>query len=261
MGGLSLISDPRSGYERQLQNGYFKQNITATKSGLIFKFTGEKGEKIEHTIGNTINSFSFSNSAPFSEESETLDIMDYAGSTFDENSNNSGFWYKFSLGDADIYNGIHYCAEKCTNNESDFGIYAYAFSNKVLEYNDLVNVSQVLGNKEYTYSLISNRFDFEGLEPISNMKVNFGNKNIEFNLQSTDHIDLVFIGHGSFNDFYNGIIHLNAEGNNIEGQGSISGRFIGSNAEGAITTYLLSTGNDSQNGIAVFKREGVEVGP
>lgn len=251
--GMSIIleddNDPEEGM--QLQSGYFEQGITKTGSGPIINFSGKNGK---NTLGVPVNNFNFTNATKhglLNLEEYMFNLEDYAGSNIDEESNNSGLWYKFSLGDADIYNGIHYCAEQCTDKKSDSGIYSYAFSNKVLEYNDLSNISKVLGNKEYTYNLIPNRFGFEGLDPKSNMKVNFVKSTIDVSLKTYSQSS--YNGSGTIKEFYNDAIHLHLN-NQVNNQGEIKGRFVGSEADGAITTYLLSNENDTINGIAVFER-------
>ena len=106
----------------------------------------------------------------------------------------------------------------------------------------------------YTYSLLSGVLAANGLDT-GNMQVNFstGLMNVSLGASSYGSYD----GQGNVAQFYDDSISLKSASNELL-KGSITGRFVGLNAEGALTFYSLDSGSTYPvTGVSFFDRTGV----
>ena len=96
-------------------------------------------------------------------------------------------------------------------------------------------------SQSYTYNMIGSTSLTSG-----SLLVNFASNDIHVNLKAHDR---EFVGNGNIGEFYTGSIVLNEYPHSF-----ISGRFVGSGAEGAIGVYQLNYDNESKVGTAIFNR-------
>ena len=92
-----------------------------------------------------------------------------------------------------------------------------------------------------------------------NMEVDFSTGRMEINLIK-DSLN-TYNGQGNVAQFYNSSIGLKNNNDELL-KGSITGRFVGANAEGAITFYSFDSGSiDPVTGVGFFDRTGVNMPP
>lgn len=111
---------------------------------------------------------------------------------------------------------------------------------------------------DYTYSLLSGVLEANGLNT-GLMQVNFSTGDMSVRLDSSGY--RIYTGQGKVAQFYNNSISLQDTQNEML-KGSITGRFVGPDAEGAITFYSFDSGSiDPVTGVGFFDRTGVNTPP
>ena len=204
--------------EMQLVGGYFE----GIKKGDASDYTASNGQQVAGL--NRLNSIDF-----------TL--------------KSGEVWEKYSLGYSDIFMGIETCSE-CFDgnieNLNELWSYWYVFATNTLGLDSLPST----GNFNYHVNPKLPGFGgFGAYESHANLNVDFYNRSMNVNIGDNE---FHLYGRGSLEDFYNSSIKLNSNDSSLTGD--ITGRFIGKNAEGAITTYKLGENSENGFGILVFER-------
>lgn len=148
-----------------------------------------------------------------------------------------------TAGDSEI-NWGRYDGYDVTLGPNDMG---YAYVNYITATNVLVTVDDLPTTGSYTYNYVGGSTTW--LESTSNLEVDFGTATMSVTLDT---------GGGSWTasnqsvaDFYGSGIALT---DGSTGTGNINGRFVGTNAEGAIASFLLNTDTYPMSGTAAFAR-------
>ncbi|HKM15929.1 MAG TPA: FecR domain-containing protein [Marinospirillum sp.] len=162
------------------------------------------------------------------------------------NFNSSENWRKYVLGYADIVTGFRACTD-CVNAEvNEQAFYQYVFATNTL------SLDQLPSSGAFNYTLNNALLGANDFLTGGNLSVNFSQETIDATLKSGS---LKWQGNGSLEAFYNSSIRLEAIHTGV--LSDITGRFIGKNAEGAITTYKLikdSDGVDYEIGTTIFEQ-------
>ena len=110
-------------------------------------------------------------------------------------------------------------------------------------------------NETYNYELKAGGVLLPNGLTEGNMEVDFSTGRMEINLITSNYH--TYNGQGNAAQFYNNSISLQDTQNDML-KGSITGRFVGLNAEGAITFYTFDSGSiDPITGVGFFDRTGV----
>lgn len=123
-----------------------------------------------------------------------------------------------------------------------------------VQYIDATQVMTGLNDLPTTGSFTYNYVGGAGaiLDNTSSLVVDFGNATMSVNLDSTPYAESWTASNQSISNFYGSGISLTSVGYG-PGSGGISGRFVGSNADGAITSFwIFPDGNVA--GVAAFSR-------
>ncbi len=218
-----------------------------TYSGLVFSNSLDANQSqvlggyfdnvIENNEANGSINYSASNGKP------VFDFKQISNFNFNSMEN----WNKYVLGYSDIVVGSYACTSCIQGDESEESFYHYVFTTNKL------SLDQLPASGEFNYTLNSevlvNEKDFL---TSGNLLVNFSQETMSANLSSGS---LNWQGEGSLEAFYNSSIRLEAMHTNVPSD--ITGRFIGENAEGAITVYKLikdADGVDYEVGTSIFEQ-------
>jgi len=160
--------------------------------------------------------------------------------------------YLIELPYSTIYSGNtfhNYESIATVNNSEDFLSAGFVFATNV---HHTVDTLPAFGVQ--TYNLIRDLGLESTLDESSYLEVDFesGSMLVDLNFFGFEHAS----GAGTISDFYNTAIMLNGPTYN----GSISGRFIGANAEGALTFYNLADSYSKISEAAIFDSTGINFG-
>lgn len=164
---------------------------------------------------------------------------------YGQNSNyqlDVSYMEKYSLGDAEVSIG------RARNIKVDGGYIngpRFVFATNITPFDNLPT------SQDFTYDLIGSTTD--GLAGTLGVDFSSGNMSVDLSILNGE---VALDGSSTIGDFYNSSIELTGYN---ESSGSISGRFVGSGAEGAIAAYELNykySNEDREHkiGTAVFER-------
>lgn len=223
-------------------------------------FTGDGSALSMTSIGEPDNSFDFGFTGSLTPTEPFSTSIRKNSNSFSANRNSNDnelidIWTSITLGDAVAIAGI------ATTDIANTEYIGYAFSNKVLAENKLPTSSTA--NYSMVFHTAINSGDVNVSLTSGSLAVNFNTRDIDIALTGTavfgtggdsEIFTIKNLVPSKIGDFYNSI----DLGSDVAGMdhysGKITGRFVGSNADGAIAAYKL---NDPANssGTIVFKKQ------